>query len=83
MSLFPNFCLDQKTAKGLFGLRVKLPLAHLFTTNGGGFTLSLLMINVKDSDYFGKIFSMQSLIFNVNMRSIIIPSLNTNFKVFG
>ena len=39
--------LGQETAKGPFGLRVKLPLAHLFTTHGGGFTLSLLSLNVK------------------------------------
>ena len=40
-------CLGQETAKGPFGLRVKLPPAHLSTTHGGGFTLSLLMLNVK------------------------------------
>ena len=34
-------CLVQKTAKGPFGLRVKLLPAHLSTTHGGGFTLSL------------------------------------------
>ena len=34
-------CLVQETAKGPFGLRVKLPPAHLSTTHGGGFTLSL------------------------------------------
>ena len=27
-------------SEGHFGLRVKLPSAHLFTKNGGGFTLS-------------------------------------------
>ena len=34
-------CLGQETAKGPFGLRVKLPPAHLSTTHGGGFTQSL------------------------------------------
>ena len=34
-------CLGQETAKGPFGLRVKLPPAHLSTTHDGGFTLSL------------------------------------------
>ena len=34
-------CLGQETAKGPFGLRVKLPPAHLFTTHGGGFILFL------------------------------------------
>ena len=34
-------CLGQETVKGLSGLRVKLPPAHLSTTQGGGFTLSL------------------------------------------
>ena len=28
----------QETAKGPFGLRVKLPPAHLSSTHGGGFT---------------------------------------------
>ena len=34
-------CLGQETAKGPFGLRAKLPPAHvLYATYGGGFTLS-------------------------------------------
>ena len=40
-------CVGQETAKGPFGLRVKLPPAHLSITHGEGFTLSLLMLNVK------------------------------------
>ena len=32
--------LGQEPAKGAFGLRVKLPPAHLSTTHGGGFTLT-------------------------------------------
>ena len=32
-------CLGKKTAKGSFGLRVKLPPAHLSTTHGRGFKL--------------------------------------------
>ena len=36
----PSF-LVQETGKGPFGLRVKLPPAHLSTTHGGGFTLSV------------------------------------------
>ena len=39
--------LGQETAKEPFGLRVKLPPAHLSTTHGGSFTLTLLMLNVK------------------------------------
>ena len=31
-------CLGQEKAKGPFGFRVKLPLAHLSTTLDGGFT---------------------------------------------
>ena len=37
----------QETAKGLFGHRVKLQPAPLPTTHGGGFTLFLLLLNVK------------------------------------
>ena len=44
-------CLGQETAKGPFGLRVKLPPAHLSTTHGGGFTLSLSMLNLKQESY--------------------------------
>ena len=40
-------CLGQETAKGPFGLQVKLPPPHLSTTHGGDLTLSLLMLNVK------------------------------------
>ena len=38
---------------GTFGLRVKLPPAHLFTTHSGVFTLSVTMLNVirKAADY--------------------------------
>ena len=36
----PN-CLSQETAKEPCGLRSKLPPAHMSTTHGGGFTLSL------------------------------------------
>ena len=39
--------LGQETAKGPFGLWVKLPPAHLSTTHGGSFTLSLYSLNVK------------------------------------
>ena len=41
IAFYSSSCLGQETAKGPFGLRVKLPPAHLFTTHGGGFTLSL------------------------------------------
>ena len=47
ITFYSPSCLGQETAKGPFGLRVKLPPAHLSTTLGGGFTLSLLMLNVK------------------------------------
>ena len=43
ITFYSPSCLDQETAKGPFGLRVKLPPAHLSTTHGGGFTLSLLI----------------------------------------
>ena len=39
--------LCQKTAKWHFGLRVQLTPAHLFTTHGGGFTLSSLVLIVQ------------------------------------
>ena len=42
ITFYSPSCLGQETAKGRFGLRVKLPPAHLSTTQGGGFTLSLL-----------------------------------------
>ena len=42
----PSF-LSQKRAKKPFELRNKLPPAHLSTTHGGGFALSLSMLNVK------------------------------------
>ena len=41
ITFYSPSCLGQETAKGPFGLRVKLPPAHLSTTHGGGFTLSL------------------------------------------
>ena len=41
ITFYSPSCLGQETAKGSFGLRVKLPPAHLSTTHGGGFTLSL------------------------------------------
>ena len=47
ITFYSPSCLGQETAKGPFGLLVKLPPAHLSTTHGGGFTLSLLMLNVK------------------------------------
>ena len=42
-TLYSPSCLGQEKAKGPFGLRVKLPPAHLFTTHGGGFTLSIFI----------------------------------------
>ena len=41
ITFYSPSCLGQETAKGPFGLRVKLPPAHLSTTHGGGFTLVL------------------------------------------
>ena len=41
ITFYSPSCLGQETAKGPFGLRVKLPPAHLSTTHDGGFTLSL------------------------------------------
>ena len=47
ITFYSPSCLGQETAKGPFGLRVKLPPAHLSTTHGGGFTQSLWLLNVK------------------------------------
>ena len=41
ITFYSPSCLGQETAKWPFGLRVKLPPAHLSTTHDGGFTLSL------------------------------------------
>ena len=41
ITFYSPSCHGQETAKGGFGLRVKLPPAHLSTTHGGDFTLSL------------------------------------------
>ena len=41
ITFYSPSCLGQETAKGPFGLRVKLPPTHLSTTHDGCFTLSL------------------------------------------
>ena len=41
ITFYSPSCLGQETAKGPSGLRVKLPPAHMSTTRGGDFTLSL------------------------------------------
>ena len=41
ITFYSPSCLGQETAKGPFGLQVKLPPAHLSTTHTGGFTQSL------------------------------------------
>ena len=41
ITFYSPSCLGQETEKGPFGLRVKLPPAHLSTTSGGGLTLFL------------------------------------------
>ena len=41
ITFYSPSCLGQETAKGPFGLRVKLSPAHLSTTHSGGFKLSL------------------------------------------
>ena len=41
ITFYSPSCLRQETAKGPFGLRVKLPHARLSTTHSGGFILSL------------------------------------------
>ena len=46
----PSCHYDQQTIKGSFGHQVKLPPTHLSTTNGGGFTLSFLLLNVKQEN---------------------------------
>ena len=43
ITFYSPSCLGQETAKESFSLRVKLPPAHLSTTHGGGFTLSLFI----------------------------------------
>ena len=47
ITFYSTSCLGQETAKGHFGLRVKLPPAHLSSTHGGGFILSHSLLNVK------------------------------------
>ena len=60
---FPTVCdcnyifihqIALSTVKRRFGLRAKLPPAHLSATHGEGFTRSLLMLNVqqKSSEYY-------------------------------
>ena len=44
MTFYLSSCLLQETAIGPFGLRFKLPPANLSTTHGGGFTLTLSML---------------------------------------
>ena len=46
----PSF-LGQETAKESFGLRVKLPPAHLSTTHGGALTLLLLNVKQESCEY--------------------------------
>ena len=41
IAYYSTCCLDQETAKRLFGLRVTLPHVHFSATNGGNFTLTL------------------------------------------
>ena len=41
ITVYLSSCLGQEIAKRLWSPRVKLPPAHLSTTNGGRFTLSL------------------------------------------
>ena len=38
-------------SEGFFRLQLKLPPAQLFTTRGGDFTLTLLMLNVKQVSF--------------------------------
>ena len=47
ITFYSPSCLDQETAKGFFGLRVKVPPAHLSTTHDGGFTQSLWLLSIK------------------------------------
>ena len=50
ITFYSPSCLGQETAKGPFGLRVKLPPAHLSIAHGGSFTLFLLLLNVKQGN---------------------------------
>ena len=47
ITFYSPSCLGQEAAKRPFGFRVKLPPAHLSITQGGGFTVLFLMLNVK------------------------------------
>ena len=45
---YSSNCLDQKTAMGPFGVRVKLPPAHQPNTHGRGFKLPLFIAEHQD-----------------------------------
>ena len=63
-------CLDEYTAKGPFGLRVKLLSAYLFTTHSEGFTLSLLIGECQA----GKLCATIFIIFGLNRPGIELES---------
>ena len=42
ITFYSPSCLGQETAKGPFGLQVKLPPAHLSTTHSGDFPIAAL-----------------------------------------
>ena len=46
ITFYSPSCLSQETAKGPFGLRVKLPPVLLSTTHDGGFTMFLQWLSV-------------------------------------
>ena len=47
ITFYSPIWFGQETAKGLLGLRIQPSPAYLSTTQGGVFTLPLLMLNVK------------------------------------
>ena len=47
ISFYSSSCLGLETANEPFGIRVKLSFAHLSTTHGEDFTISLSMLNIK------------------------------------
>ena len=50
ITFYLSSCLGLETAKGPISFRIKLPPAHQSTTHGGSFTLSLLLLNVVNTN---------------------------------
>ena len=52
---YSQSCLDQETAKGRFGFESS---CHPSTTHGGGFTLSLLLLNIQQGSCKNQFYSL-------------------------